>query len=123
MDNCNFCNNEYDIKEYGNCNIKTLMKNNHICFHCAFWLEKFNLRDKNTFIIDGINYQGHKIDKNKTTGFIGFGGRDFYIQFLDGRKEHYNNVWSQGDVPKDGNLATLFVDNAKFITKEEYLKN
>ena len=120
MDKCEYCGKEYDIEEYDDCNIRNIMTENQICFYCAFWLEKFQLRDINTFIIGGVHYQGHKIDKSTTKGFIGFGGRDFYIQFSDGRKEYYNNVWRQGDVPKECNLATLFDDNAKFITKEEY---
>lgn len=123
MDKCEFCGKEYDIEEYDDCNIRNIMEENQICFYCAFWYEKFNLRDINTFIINGIHYQGHKIDKSTTNGFVGFGGRSFYVEFVDGRKEYYNNVWCQGDVPKECNLATLFVDNAKFITKEEYLKN
>ena len=99
------------------------MKNNHLFFLCEFWLERFNLGYINTFIINGIHYQVHKIDISTTNGFVGFGGRSFYVEFVDGRKEYYNNVWCQGDVPKECNLATLFADNAKFITKEEYLKN
>lgn len=117
---CKICNQLDDPKSFVPCEIRTIMEQEGLCFHCAFWKLRLRERTKDTFIVNGSHYTGHleaNMDTNKAKRFAGFGGADFFVKYLaDGRIEHYNNVWHQGEVPD----WPEFKDNAVFITREEY---
>lgn len=131
LDICSLCGEVYVKKEYSG-HIGFLMDRDNICFDCAFWIEKLDNRNEDTFIVDGVHYIGqtlsqeeYKKAKNECGGFgLGFGGREFYVLFAQNpiRCRYYNNVWCQGDVPKKGPLAEKFKNNAIFISKEDYEK-
>jgi hypothetical protein len=77
------------------------------CLHKDFW---DNALDKDAVIIDGNCY--HIVPDDKSDGgFLGFEGREFKIQFNDGRVVVTHNLWHQGEIPKERNIQ----DNAKFI--------
>ena len=116
---CKICNQLDDPNRFIKGEIRTLMEQESLCFHCAFWKLRLRERTKDTFIVNGHHYIGHHTvyanDKEKR--FAGFGGADFFVKYLaDGRVEHYNDVWHQGEVPN----WPEFKDNAVLITKEEY---
>ena len=46
---------------------------------------------------------------------MGHSGREFIIKMNDGRIIETNNLWYNGEVPKERNVA----DNAVFLTKAE----
>ena len=119
---CIYCGKKVDIETYGPCRIREIMKEKQVCFNCAFWIEKLEMRNEDTFIVKGVHYMGHLIDKTQPHGMLGFGGHDFYIKYNNGKVSHYNNTWCQGNVPKNGPLAEHFEDNAVIITKEEFEK-
>ena len=77
------------------------------CQYKDFWDSAL---DKDAVIIDGHCFHiwpGGKIDAR----FLGYCGREFKIQFNDGRVVVTHNLWHNGEVPKDRNSQ----DNAKFI--------
>lgn len=125
MKKCDICGKEYDENIFEKCNIRSIMEKEHVCFNCAFWMEKYALRNEDTFIINGVHHIGHKISKEEKEKrhFIGCGGRNYYVKYNNGEIKHYNDVWIQGYVPKEGSLAKLFEDNATLITEEEFKSN
>ena len=104
MDN----NNEYKCRICGNTDhlddyikgdgIYKIMENEHVCFHCAFWLEKIALTNENTVIVNGERYTIG--EENPDLYFKGFGGAEFNIEFFDGRKVVSHNMWYQGKIPE-----------------------
>lgn len=88
------------------------MLEKHLCFRCNFWDEKVDIaNDPATVRIDGEHYMIAPEDKN--IGFKGFGGREFIIQFHDGRKVVSHNLWSQGFIPES--FKSRLRDNAVFV--------
>lgn len=51
------------------------------------------------------------------TGARGFGGRQFTIQFSDGRVVRTTNLWHQGEIPEQ--FRAFLPDNARFVRDEE----
>lgn len=49
-------------------------------------------------------------------GFRGFGGREFCIEFFDGRKVATRDLWHQGVIPPK--WRELWPDNARFVNAE-----
>ena len=45
-------------------------------------------------------------------GMLGFGGREWTIEFNDGRVVKTNNLWHQGEIPES--VSKQLPDNAKF---------
>lgn len=114
---CKICNQLDDPRRFIKGEIRTIMEQEGLCFHCAYWKQKLRERTKDTFIVNGQHYTGHTVDKSTHKGFLGHGGADFFVKYLaDGRVEHYNDAWHQGEVPD----WPEFKDNAVLITKEEY---
>lgn len=110
LDNCSSCGQSF--KTTWNEPTRSEMIKKHICFSCNFWL--FQLNRKGAIIINGHKYQdGGKIDKSTTGGFVGYGGRDFKIEFNTGKIIETNNLWSQGQLPD--RFKEKFPDNAKFL--------
>jgi len=82
------------------------------CHSCHFWLRKVELSEEDRVrqvIVDNIHYM---IGKQNTSGFKGFGGREFIIQFFDGRIVETSNLWHQGEIPE--RFRSMLPDNAVF---------
>ena len=102
-----------------------LIKEENLCFTCAFWTEKS--RDPSymsrTAIIDGC---AHFPEPAKISSpyprMLGCAGAKVTIKYNDGRVVRTNDLWVQGGVP--GHLRELFPDNAVFVkeTPEEWEK-
>lgn len=127
---CFYCGNTKDMNpdEYIEGHIKTLMITFDCCFSCSFWIEKIKQYTSDTFIINHERCVGSTIDKEKVPfgAFIGSGGRDFYVMYIDERKgfdeifKHYNNVWNQGIVPEIFYNEPKLKDNAIHLSEKLY---
>lgn len=86
------------------------MRENQYCFSCAFWYIWANRsNDPRVVIINNHHY--YIGDEDYKSGFRGFGGAKFIIEFFDGRKVTSTNLWSQGDIDA---FCNLMPDNARF---------
>lgn len=110
-----------DPEDYIESKLTKIMRKEKCCFTCAFWEDKSLVKDENTFIVNGEHYHSDKpyVDKSIIKGFLGFGGRDFYLKKEDGTILHANNLWFQGEIPDA--FKDKLKDNAVFTTEEEYL--
>ena len=96
--------------------IYKIMENEHVCFHCAFWLERVELTDENTVVVNGERYTIRK--DNPDLYFKGFGGSEFNIEFFDGRKVVSHNLWCQGKIPERFRTYPELQDNARFVKND-----
>jgi len=117
---CKYCNKEYSM-HYSHSEISEMMEAEGLCFTCAFWeIHARNFEsDKDNgfvFIVKGNRYfNGGKVDKKTTRGFLGFGGADWKIKILvTGEIIETNNLWHQGDIPEY--FRHRMPDNAVFLT-------
>jgi hypothetical protein len=113
---CSICGNEDNLNRWVKCNQTKIMEQENVCFNCAFWLEKIALTDENTVVVNGVRYTIG--DENSNSPFKGFGGREFNIEFFDGRKVTSHNMWYQGEIPERFRSYPELQDNARFIPKE-----
>lgn len=93
------------------------MKQENLCFCCAFWKDKIDNPLPDREIINGEHYVFHEWVLKKEY-FLGFGGRPKYIIKEDGTVKKSNNVWYQGKVPL--HFREQLPDTAKFITEQAY---
>lgn len=77
------------------------------CFNINFWNDCL---DESAIIVDGKCYHDAGRKPNGTK-WLGFGGSEFTIEMNDGRIIKTNNLWHNGEVPKERNVK----DNARFI--------
>ena len=102
---CKVCGKEVEKFRYSN-NICS-----EECFHVDFWNRAL---DDKAIIINGVCYHdGGR--KSPDSAFLGFYGQEFRIKMNDGRIIETNNLWMQGDVPKERNVK----DNARFLRRDE----
>lgn len=95
---------------------RTILKEKNLCFNCNFWQDKLDRLlsgDHRVFVIGGTMYYHSNDDRDPVRTFRGFGGRKFMIQRLDGEILETNNLWCNGEVPKD--FKDKIKDNARFI--------
>ena len=80
------------------------------CFDCSFWLRKIDFPEElanRRVVVGGEHFM---ISEATTPCFQGFGGRQFIIQFFDGRIISTNNLWNQGAIPD--RFREMLPDNA-----------
>lgn len=115
MTKCNECCEEIDHQRYTGDTAKT-MRDEGVCFSCAFWLELVE-RDKTndqSLIIDGVHY----VWKNDYAGmdrrYAGHAGAEFKIRFFDYREDLVtHNLWCQGKIPS--HFTERMPNTAEFI--------
>lgn len=73
--------------------------------------------DPNVCIIDGYVYTVG--DESSKSTFRGFAGREFFIEFTDGRKVRTTNLWAGGTVSPV--FRKYLPDNAKFANGEHWV--
>ena len=112
---CSICGNKDNFDRWVKCNQTKIMEKENVCFNCAFWLEKIALTDENTVVVNGVRYTIE--DENSNSIFKGFGGREFNIEFFDGRKVTSHNMWCQGEIPERFRSYPELQDNARFINE------
>ena len=89
------------------------------CFDCSFWLEKAQWMKEKEYRQVMVNGHHYMIGIDDSNDFApkGFGGRQFVIQFFDGRLISTNNLWSQGTIPD--RFREILPDNAVFLPSKE----
>jgi len=108
----------YTCRYCGKIYIKNLHRDVYLegnCFDCSFWLEKVRWVQENDLTQVIINRHHYMIGVGNSNDFgpKGFGGRQFVIQFFDGRIISTNNLWSQGTIPD--RFREMLPDNAIFL--------
>lgn len=77
-----------------------------------FWLEIIKEKDEHV-IINGICYYLDKAHPMSDSPFRGYGGREFKIKLHTGEIIVTNNLWHNGEVPKE--FRDRLPDNAEFV--------
>lgn len=90
--------------------IPTEMSEHQMCFYCNHWRK--TAKEPDLIIIEGTVYRDGGRKSKDYRGFLGFGGREFSIEMLDGRKVETNNLWHGGAVPEV--WRSVFPDNARW---------
>lgn len=117
---CHLCSSPIDLGNYDlKLPLPKKMKDEQLCFTCAFWKDKIDNPLENRQIINGEHYVFNPWIENKQA-FMGHGGKEFYIMLADNSVIRSNNVWLQGEIPEMFRLQ--LPDTAKFITKHAYNK-
>jgi hypothetical protein len=108
---CEICGKEINASSYSNavlCSIK--------CFHTHFWREIIAEKEKHIIIHGNCYCDGGNIENPRSTAFVGFSGRRFWIRFFDGHEITTNNLWTQGEIPEE--FREQLPDNAEFFWPE-----
>lgn len=96
------------------------MREETICFTCAFWQEMIEQdagEPANVVIVDGRHYLVRPdLAPEKPKFLAGFGGARFSIRWHDGRTAVCHNLWHQGEIPE--HFREQLPDNAVFETPE-----
>ena len=100
---CVICGKEIEKSKYSN---KVLCSSE--CFHVNFWNECL---DDSAIIIKVECYHDGGRKPEGYSGFLGHSGREFTIKMNDGQVISTNNLWYNGEVPKERMVA----DNAMFV--------
>jgi len=90
---------------------KSRMEERGLCFFCLFWMDYYDRVDSPECVrAEGQHYV---ICPDTTSGLRGFGGREFTIEFFDGRSVTSRNLWSQGTIPP--HFTSRLPDNARVV--------
>ncbi len=109
MNKCNECGKEdYSLSYMKGAN-KTCMDEKGLCFTCAFWTLKLDL--KNPVVIDGGLYSP------ESGNGPGMAGRRFDIRMPNGEEITTHNLWSQGIIPE--HFRDRLPNNAEFMNGAE----
>lgn len=117
---CSLCGKTDDLSNYDPSEYLLLMHKHHVCFHCAFWMDKIQNPPVNREIINGHHYIIHPFAKRPHNVILGFGGHEFYIRRFDGTLIKSNNVWHQGKIPE--HFRKDLPDTADFLTLMDFQK-
>ena len=79
----------------------------------SYWREQISDRS-NAVVINGVHY---RIGPGNAGEFRGFGGRQYDIEFLDGRRVTTRNLWYQGPIPPK--YLIQIPDNARWVHPEQ----
>lgn len=113
QDACSICGSTYAAR-YAE-PIKSEMLANNVCFTCHFWTIHMPevCKGQNVAIINGGHYTiGPEPNGFRLRDFLGMAGREFHIEFADGRRIVTHNLWYQGSVPE--RFRDRYQDNATF---------
>ena len=100
---CIICGKEIEKSSYSNAVLCSSE-----CFHENFWNENL---DDSAIIIGGECYHDGGMKPQGYSGFLGHGGHYFKIKMNDGRIIETNNLWYNGEIPKERNVK----DNARLM--------
>lgn len=104
---CVICGKEIEKSSYSNAVLCSSE-----CFHKHFWLEIIAEKDKHIIVNGECYYDGGNVDLKSPHGFLGFGGRRFWIRFKDGKTSTTNNLWYNGKIPDE--FRDRLPDTAEF---------
>lgn len=108
---CRFCGKQ-ETNRYINDEKKILLQT---CFACAFWIRHLTMPLEGRIITPDYEHlcAGWWGIRKDDTRFLGFGGRTWEVEMLDGTKRLTNNLWSQGDI--DPVWRPRFTPNVKYL--------
>jgi hypothetical protein len=87
-----------------------------MCFICNFWRNHFAYDIDRSLRIEGNHYiDCGSVDDLSEYRFIGHGGAKFKIKKSDGTIIETNNLWHQGEIPKE--WKDKLTDNAEFMNR------
>ena len=112
--NCEICGKEIEKSQYSGCMICSGK-----CFHIKYWRDIVSEKDKHIIVNGKCYYDAGEVERPSSYSFLGCSGRRFWIQFKDGHKITTNNLWVQGEIPKE--FREQLPDNAEFYCPE-YIK-
>lgn len=146
MSKCKECSWDYDLEEYDpNGEIPQIMKEQGLCFRCAFWVYQFR-KDSERILegvlpiitkkfyksVSGVNPHTHyclTVGPNNTLGpedALGYiFNRSGGVITLDGYVFPYNGNSSKGGITHQGDIPINFKRfscNAKFLTYQEVMQ-
>lgn len=117
---CSHCGKQEDLESFRSINnpLVSKMRNEQICFDCAYWMNRLNNPEPDTFVISGKLYKLNAPFKRlpfRRTRAIAL---KFVIKV--GTKEVYaiTDMILRGTIPP--RLSKLVPDQYKFITRDEY---
>ena len=102
---CSECGEDAALSYMGE--IGLTMREQTLCFNCAFWFEKIALGVRRCDSVVRINGRHYVIEaepdrtrRGWQDGMVGHGGREFQIRFDSGREVVTHNLWYQGEIPE-----------------------
>lgn len=100
-----------------------IMQEQHVCFSCAFWIDKIATPPSDFIIAGGHYFIIHPCVKRPDNKLMGFHGAEFYFRKFDGTLVKSNNVWHHGEIPQ--HFRKDLPDTAYFLSLITYqrLKN
>jgi hypothetical protein len=116
LQKCSLCEAVYEMDSFGRrVSLIQMMKERHICFRCAFWIDKIENPSPDEIIIDGnyydfYTYPSFHINHNKT----------LYILLKDNSVIASDNLVFHGKIPQ--RFRKNFPDTAMFISSSVYRK-
>lgn len=99
---------------------RDIMKEHHICFNCAFWQDRIDTPPYSHEVIGGKYYIVNPSVRRPINRIKGGRGMEYYIRRNDGTLIKTNNLWFQGEIPKQ--FRDRLPDTARFITLMGYQK-
>lgn len=110
---CSYCGKNDNPKYFeSDKEISSVMRVNHACFTCAYWLAAALKKDDPCSVrVKGVQYW---VGDEKSICERGFGGSYHKIRFADGRVVETTNLWYNGEVPSF--MKGALQDNAEFVS-------
>ena len=118
---CSICGSKDDMNGYDdNSQIPKLMKEQHICYHCAYWKDIITHPPLHMEIIGGIAYVANPFVHRPWHVIKAHFGKEFYIRRYNRSVVRINNLWTIGKVPD--NFRKYLPDTANFLSLMTYQK-
>jgi hypothetical protein len=117
---CKICSARENLSEYKSCDALTYMAENHVCYKCAFWLNRIANPSRNQEVIGGHLYVVNPIVKRPENVTKGYQGKEIYIRRFDETLIKTNNLFHIGEVPPE--FIEHFPNTANFLTLFTYQK-
>ena len=124
---CPICGRVDDPEEYINSPIRKIMEEKEVCFHCSFWYnihKRDHIKDPSTtpVVVNHSHWSYPSLEPVHSSKSYGWTYRPVptmhYILFEDGRIAETNQLWHQGEIPKQ--FRQLIPNNAVFISREDF---
>ena len=118
---CRICGATDDMNGYDDqCHLLKIMKEQHICHHCAYWQDIIKNPPPNMEVIGGVVYVANPFVHRPLHVIKGNFGKEFYIIKPDRSLLRINNMWILGKPPD--RFRQYFPDTAHFLSLMTYQK-
>ena len=118
---CHICGRTDDFNSYDHeCALYQMMKQEHICHQCAYWLYIIQNPPLNMEVIGGVVYVANPFVRRPFNVIKGHRGKEFYIRKRDETILRVNNLWRIGKIPD--RFKGYFQETANFLSLMTYQK-